>query len=296
MPIPAHALTTEGGEICPVCESTTLPRIDVGDYQLFECMTCGCWSSDSLFRGAATSFVPQNYFSNANSDESKWDELWKRLDWKWGRTCTALDVGCGTGAYLAYLNSRVSAESRLEGIELEGERAAETRRRNPSLRVHEGDARTALVRVTRPIDLVTLWDVFEHVVDPRSLLKELAASLSKDGVIYLQTIHEHSILPRLGRLAYRLTAGGLRYPARRTHEAHHLVFFSQTGLETMAACAGLRIREVWFDRLARSRMDGNAFVTGATSTLLALENGLGNGLFINLILERDPNHASEKGA
>jgi len=197
-------------------------------------------------------------------------------------------VGCGTGAFLAYLNGRVGADSRLEGIELEPERAAESRRRNPDLKVHEGDARSALSEVTRPLDLVTLWDVFEHVSDPRTLLADLAESLSESGVIYLQTINEHSLMPALGRLAYRFSGGLLRYPARRTHEAHHLVFFTRKGLESMAAEAGLRVREVWFDRLARSRMDGNGLVTGMTSALLAFENGLGNGLFINLILERNP--------
>lgn len=288
----ARALSTEGGDACPACGARVVSRIDLGDYRLFECQSCECWSSDALARHATTSFTPENYFGNADSDQSRWDDLWIRLGWSDGQSCAALDVGCGTGAYLAYLRDRLGDDSRLEGIELDPERAAESRRRNPTLRVHEGDAGAALSQVGRPFDLITLWDVFEHVSSPRELLQRLAESLSDGGVIYLQTIHEHSILPALGRFAYRLSGGRIRYPARRTHEAHHLVFFSRKALDAMAAEAGLRIREVWFDRLARSRMDGNAFVTGATSMLLALENGFGNGLFINLILERDRDSTS----
>ena len=78
----------------------------------------------------------------------------------------------------------------------------------------------------------------------------------------------------------------LVYPIRRTHEAHHLVFFSKRGLESAARGAGLRIRELWFDRLLRGRMDGHPVVTAATSALLRMENALGNGLFVNLILEK----------
>ncbi len=288
-------LSTEGGRSCPVCGETTSSRVDLIDYQLFECTRCGCWSSDASARGAGTSFVPENYFSRADSDRDKWEELWRRLVLQVegvasgpqaDREISALDVGCGTGAYLSHLRARLGKDARLEGIELDPERAEESRRCDSSLHIHEGDARGSLAEIDRCFDLVTLWDVFEHVTAPRDLLKDLARKLAPEGVIYLQTIHEHSILPALGRAAYRLSGGRIRYPAQRTHEAHHLVFFTREGIESMADEAGLRVREVWFDRLSRSRMDGPAMVTAATSLLLAAENALGNGLFINLILEQ----------
>ena len=66
---------------------------------------------------------------------------------------------------------------------------------------------------------------------------------------------------------------------------HHLVSFTRPGLTRVAGRADLQIRDLWFDRLARERMDGHPFVTGTTALLLALENVLGNGLFVNLLLE-----------
>jgi hypothetical protein len=114
----------------------------------------------------------------------------------------------------------------------------------------------------------------------------LRERLAPGGAIYVQTIHEASLLPTLGRLAYRLSGGRVSHPARRTHEAHHLVFFTRASLEVAAARAGLRLRALWFDRLARRRMDGSPLVTAAAAGLLALENALGNGLFVNLLLAR----------
>ena len=142
------------------------------------------------------------------------------------------------------------------------------------------------LHVAGPFDLITLWDVFEHVSAPTRLLKSLARSLAPEGRLYIQTIHEQSLAPAVGRLCYSLSGGRLRYPARRTHEPHHLVFFSRRGLEHAAEAADLCIRELWFDRLQRGRMDGNSLLTALTSLVLRTENALGGGLFVNLLLER----------
>ena len=83
-----------------------------------------------------------------------------------------------------------------------------------------------------------------------------------------------------------MSRGRLLGPVRRTHEAHHLVFFSRRGLRVLADGAELRIAEQWFDHLSRRRMDGNPIVTALTAGILNLEQLLGGGLFVNMILER----------
>jgi len=274
-------LTTEGGPLCPICRAPARRAVDVGDYALFACPACGCWSSDALRRGAVTSFVPEQYFGNADLDRPKWDDLRRRL----GATppASALDVGCGTGNFLAYLRGAFPA-ARLVGIEMDPARAARARARVPAAEVHTGDAAGVLAALDARFDLVTLWDVFEHLPDPVAVLQALARRLTADGRIFLQTIHEHSLAPAAGRWLYRLSGGRVRYPARRTHEAHHLVFFTRDGLARAAAAADLAIEHLWFDRLARSRMDGGSLLTAATALLLSAENALGNGLFVNVVL------------
>lgn len=276
-------LATEGGRVCPVCGGATRPRLDLGDFRLLRCDDCGCYASDAARRGARTSFVPACYFENAALDADKWQALLDRLAGQEIRS--ALDVGCGNGAWLAWLHQR-RPDARCEGIELDPERAERARRANPHARIHRADALAGLDDVSGPFDLVTLWDVFEHVTAPARLLAGLASRLAPGGRLYLQTIHEQSLLPTLGRASYHLSGGRLRHPARRTHEAHHLVFFTRRGLERAAADAGLRVRELWWGRLHRGRMDGHPLLTGATSLLLAAENSLGGGLFVNLLLER----------
>jgi len=278
-------LTTQGGSACPVCRADARARIDLGDYRLFDCDRCGSWSSDALARAARTSFDPDAYFANADTDRARWEDLLRRTSAVRTRAGRVLDVGCGRGNFLRFV---AAAHPGLErcGIELDPLRAAEARAADPQARIETGDAAAALAALPGTFDVITLWDVFEHLADPGAVLGALAARLAPGGLLFVQTIHEHSIVPALGRALYLATAGRLRGPARRTHEAHHLVFFSRGGLARLAESSDLAIRELWFDRLAMARMDAPRAVTVATAALLAIENALGNGLFVNLLLQR----------
>jgi 2-polyprenyl-3-methyl-5-hydroxy-6-metoxy-1,4-benzoquinol methylase len=279
-------LTTCGGGLCPVCKAEASRAASFEDYQLYRCRTCECWSSDALNRGAATSFEPANYFENAELDRPKWSSLVESILARGRSVDSVLDVGCGTGAFLSWI-TKAHQPTRCEGIELDDGRAKQAQEHNPGAEIHLGDAVEVLSKSSSKFELITLWDVFEHVTDPVGLLVHLAQHLEPGGCIHIVTIHEQSLLPRVGRAIYKATAGQFAYPMRRTHEAHHLVFFSRKGLTLAAQEAGLSIRDLWFDRLRRGRMDGHPLVTGTAAALLRLENAFGNGIFINLVLELD---------
>jgi 2-polyprenyl-3-methyl-5-hydroxy-6-metoxy-1,4-benzoquinol methylase len=278
-------LTTTGGDRCPVCGERARRAIDLEVYDLFECGACRCWSSSALSRGAVTSFEPEHYFANADSERSRWAELLGSLGVAPDTPLRVLDVGCSNGHFLAYVRS-VFPRAVLEGIELDPTTAARAQARVPEARIRVGDAERELAQLTPGYDLVTLWDVFEHLTAPIKVLEKLSSLLSADGRIFIQTINEHSALPAIGRSLYKLSGGRLRYPARRTHDAHHLVFFSKDGFERAAGRIGLSVARSWYDRLSRERMDGSALVTAVSAAVLTLENALGNGLFINFVLTK----------
>ncbi len=276
--------TTEGGGACPVCGEAASARIDLADYRLFSCAACGCWSSDAGVRGASLSFEPTGYFDRPDVDRERWSDLLRRRADAGGPLRAVLDVGCGNGAFLDFV-AGAHPEARRHGIEIDPARAAEARHRDPEARILEGDALVRIPAAEGPFDLITMWDVFEHVPAPADLLQGLATKLADGGWIFIQTMHEDSLLPRLGRAAYRWTGGRIGYLARRTHEPHHLAFFTRRGLQRMADRCALEIVDLWWGRLARARMDGHPAVTAATAAVLRIENALGNGLFVNVVFQ-----------
>ena len=68
----------------------------------------------------------------------------------------------------------------------------------PAAREQRGNAfcrpRNIAQHLEREFDLVTLWDVFEHVPEPTRLLEALASRLRPGGCIYLHTNHQKTQL------------------------------------------------------------------------------------------------------
>src|SRR5439155_1182863 len=143
-----------------------------------------------------------------------------------GRTAgqRLLDAGCAMGFFLN--------QARADGWEVEGidpsRWAAEYARREFGLTVHNAP----LVKVPLPpasFDVITLWDVVEHLPHPVADLTHLAKALKPGGLFALST---HSI----GSLSARLL--GPRYPFLM---AMHVTHFNRKTIRDLFARAGLRM-------------------------------------------------------
>lgn len=138
-----------------------------------------------------------------------------------------LDVGCAAGFFLA--EARAAYE--VQGVELSAYSSAHARERL-GLDVFTGTLHEAALPSAR-FDLVTLWDVIEHVPDPAAVLAEVARVLAPGGRVVLTT----------GDI-------GSAYAQARGAQWHlmtppwHLYFFSRATLGRLAARAGLRVQGV----------------------------------------------------
>lgn len=94
-----------------------------------------------------------------------------------------LDVGCGTGLFLAGRGHDPNWE--LYGVEI-NENAARVARDQHQLKVRGGTLEQAAYD-TGFFDVVTLWDVLEHLHDPLASLREIHRILKPDGVILVRS-------------------------------------------------------------------------------------------------------------
>ena len=174
---------------------------------------------------------------------------------------TLLDVGCGDGQFLAAARD---AGWRAEGIEFspEGASRAAARLGRP---VAVGDlARTR--QLQGPFDVVTLWHVVEHLVDPRAMLDAARTRLAHGGLLVVAVPNLDNLPMRAAyRLARRrplpLYEPGWREP--------HLSHFDPRTLRALLSGAGFEGIEIVPDRcaleFAKRAIDAVAAALGAVT-------------------------------
>ena len=96
-----------------------------------------------------------------------------------------LDVGCAAGYFLGVMRDaglgRHGASSSRASI------AAEARAALGDERVHVGHARRCAVRAGASFDLITFWDVVEHLPDPIAALRQARELLAPGGLLLIET-------------------------------------------------------------------------------------------------------------
>lgn len=138
-----------------------------------------------------------------------------------------LDIGCACGFFMNLAQSR--------GWEVEGTEvsmfAADYVQKRFGLRVHTTGNLEEVCYQDKHFDAVTMWDVIEHLPDPKRTLGEVNRIMKKGGVLGI-------ITPDIGSLVARVL-GGNWLEVKRVKE--HIYFFSRGTLEKMLQDQGFEI-------------------------------------------------------
>ena len=144
---------------------------------------------------------------------------------------SALDVGCGAGLLaepLARLGAKVTAIDAAPGLIA----AAKLHARGQELEI---DYRSSAVEeIGGRFDLVTSMEVIEHVADPATFVRALAARLAPGGLMVLSTPNK-TALSRLLMVGLAEATGAI---PKGTHDFDK--FIAPDTLKTMLADAGLK--------------------------------------------------------
>ena len=138
-----------------------------------------------------------------------------------------LELGCAYGFFLM----EAAPYYDVVGIELAKEAADHARR--AGLNVVQGAADAITLARIACVDVVVLFDVIEHLPEPRETLASCARHLTRNGIIVITTGDFGSPLARIMGRKWRLMT-----------PPQHLWFFTWKSMHRLAAGLGLRVERI----------------------------------------------------
>ena len=185
-------------KFCPICGSNKASlalhaedyTVSHERYSIRQCEECGFLftSPRPTPERLGEYYLSEDYISHAEKATSLKDHIYHRvrrrairskhrLIAKYHESGRALDMGCGTGDFLAFLNSRGYAAQGIE-VSPKARKAAVDKgvRVSPTL---------ADLPANAEFNVITMWHALEHMPDPRNTLTQLFKRCSKGGLLVI---------------------------------------------------------------------------------------------------------------
>lgn len=144
------------------------------------------------------------------------------------RSGAALDLGSGYGYFRVSLEERGFSHL---GVDV-SRHAIAVAARKYGFETRRGTLATHLEELAGRFDLVTLWDVLEHVHDPERLLSQAAECLKSGGMLALRT-------PSIA-----CPEADLLGPHYHSLQRPHLVYFTPASVRNLATSVALEVRHL----------------------------------------------------
>lgn len=219
---------------CPLCTAPSILFAQHPEAQIYRCPSCRHCFSDVGSLTALESYDAAYYEQKhrhwfESPDRALFDAIIRITGKHLPRARRVLDVGCGRGDFLRHW-----AQS-AQGMDLHGIDFSDNPPQ-PGIHIAKGDFFTE--RFAAPFDVVTNFMVIEHVADPAGFVRRLAEVTVADGLIFINTINEQSMLYRLARCARWF---GMSGPFNRLYSRHHLNHFNVASLRSLVEANGLTL-------------------------------------------------------
>ncbi len=224
---------------CPTCGSRRRAvRLERFGRKILQCLDCDIGYVDAFPTDTGDVYSHEGYIETQQSsylenvDYRKQRFAMERLDiigrhlHRASKGARLLDVGCGTGWFLEVARDQGYVVS---GIEI-GRELAQYTSQKLGAAVH-----TVPLTELSPdekFDVITLFDVLEHVTDPRALLRSIRSHLNPEGIALLFT-------PNFDSVGIAL----LREQSSLVMPAEHLFYFTPASLRRLIEETPLEILE-----------------------------------------------------
>src|SRR5881396_691272 len=237
------AVRTQRGtaqQACRACGLRDVKRLFVLEkYRVLRCLECGHTYLDVVhdlqsIRRMYENYEDQMQFYFQDVDEEvtgNIDSYLKRcrsLCETLERSPRLLDVGCGAGILL----DRAKALSfTCEGVEI-CESLARSAEERVGCKIH----REFLGQLDLPdnsFDIITLYDLIEHLPDPTQEIRHVYRLLHPGGVLFVLTPNNDALIRRIAQWSYRLSFHQYQRALRTLYYSQHLSYFSADSLQAL---------------------------------------------------------------
>jgi 2-polyprenyl-3-methyl-5-hydroxy-6-metoxy-1,4-benzoquinol methylase len=150
---------------------------------------------------------------------------------------SVLDVGCGTGNFLAYAQVRGLDAY---GIDLDADAVAEARGRGLSAFTQ---SELGSADLPDQFDALTMWDVIEHIIDPLAALKALLPRVRSGGALLFETPDGGFPLRPAILGVHRISRGRYDY-TRPLYYWEHKIYFTERGFRALMQRLGCEVVEI----------------------------------------------------
>ncbi|HIH14719.1 MAG: type 12 methyltransferase [archaeon GW2011_AR17] len=173
-----------------------------------------------------------------------------------------MDIGCATGVFLDMAQK--------EGYDVTGVDvsafACQYTSENFGIKTLQGKLEDLHVE-DKSFDIITMWDVIEHVPDPHAFLKEVNRVLKDDGIIFVLTINDSSLMGWLAEGIYVSSFKTIPTFTRMIHPIHHNYHFKEKHVQKYLDTNGFSF--IWKEKseMPAETIEGGAFVKNAARVL-----------------------------
>jgi cyclopropane fatty-acyl-phospholipid synthase-like methyltransferase len=229
---------SNGNAACIVCSSGAESCWVKSGYTYYRCRFCRhlfVWPmpavtsqiySKSYFEGGGDGFGYPDYDHDKQAMSSTFTNYLDRITRLSGQTGRLLDIGAATGFFMGMARDR---GWRVWGVEV-SDHASETARSRGF------DVRTGVLTgqdfEDSSFDAITMWDVIEHMEDPKRDVIRSSSLLKSGGVLAINTPDAGSLVSKLAGVKWHLVI-----------PPEHLNLFSRQSLRILLESCGFEVLE-----------------------------------------------------
>ncbi|MFA5167170.1 MAG: class I SAM-dependent methyltransferase [Candidatus Omnitrophota bacterium] len=150
---------------------------------------------------------------------------------------SVFDVGCGNGLFLAV--------AKKHGWDANG---CDSSKANVSLAAAKFGVNVDCSSFARweprgrKYDVVSFWDVLEHLPEPHSFVEKALGMLKPGGQIVVAGPNDRSFLRIFAETLFFMTAGHMRGPLRKAYLLEHIAYYTIDTIKVLFSQHGLDIR------------------------------------------------------